>query len=114
LPTPPTLAGYRNVISWTANVEGVIPLPRAGLLTASMLLGVAFGMVAGVAATALVTEKVRPDAVVGLVVGVPSLIGLVLLVIGRKRWMTALGVFSLAVAPGWFGVLVAIQAAQGV
>jgi hypothetical protein len=92
----------------------VIPLPRAGQLTAAMLLGVAFGMLAGVAATVLVTAKIRPDLVIGLVLGVPSVIGLVLLLFGKKRWMTALGVFSLAVTPGWFGVLVAIQAAQGV
>ena len=78
-----------------------------------MLLGVAFGMLAGVAATVLVTTKIRPDLVVGLVIAVPSLIGLALLLFGKKRWMTAVGVFSLAVAPGWFGVLVAIQAAQG-
>lgn len=92
----------------------MIALPRSGLLTAAMLLGVASGMVAGVAATLLVTVKIRPDLVVGLVLGVPSLIGLVLLLFGRTRWMTALGVFSLAVTPGWFGVLVAIQAGQGV
>jgi hypothetical protein len=92
----------------------VIPLPRAGQLTAAMLLGVAFGMVAGVAATVLVTAKIRPDLVIGLVLGVPSMIGLALLLFGKKRWMTALGVFLMAMTPGWFGVLVAIQAAQGV
>ena len=78
-----------------------------------MLIGVAFGMVVGVAATVLITAKVRPDVVIGLAVGVPSVIGLVLIGLASKRWMTALGVFSLALAPGWFGVLVAIQAVQG-
>ena len=70
-------------------------------------------MVVGVAATVLITAKVRPDVVIGLAVGVPSVIGLVLIGLASKRWMTALGVFSLALAPGWFGVLVAIQAVQG-
>jgi hypothetical protein len=78
-----------------------------------MLIGVAFGMVAGVAATVLITAKVRPDVVIGLAVGVPSVIGLVLILLASKRWMIALGVFSMALAPGWFGVLVAIQAVQG-
>jgi hypothetical protein len=78
-----------------------------------MLLGVAFGMVAAVAATMLITAKIRPDVVIGLVIGVPSVIGLALILLASKRWMTALGVFSLALAPGWFGVLVAIQTVQG-
>ena len=91
----------------------MIPLPRASLLTAAMLLGVTFGMVAAVGATVLVTASIRPDVVIGLVVFVPSLVGLGLLLFASKRWMTALGVFSLALASGWFGLLVAIQAVHG-
>ncbi len=30
-----------------------------------------------------------------------------------RRWVTTLGAFILAIAPGWFGVLVAIQVAHG-
>ena len=39
---------------------------------------------------------------------------LVLILSSTKRWMTALGAFLVAVGPGWFGALVAIQAAHGV
>jgi hypothetical protein len=31
----------------------------------------------------------------------------------RARWVTAVGAFVLAIAPGWFGVLVAIQSVNG-
>lgn len=78
-----------------------------------MLVGTAAGLVAGVAATLLVHARIRPDIVIALVVGVPTAIGLVLLVFSRRRWVTALGAFAVAVAPGWFGVLVAIQVVFG-
>ncbi|GFG73432.1 putative holin [Mycobacterium botniense] len=91
----------------------MIPLPRPWLLTSAMLVGTAAGLVAGVAATLLVHARIRPDIVIALVVGVPTAIGLVLLVFSRRRWVTALGAFAVAVAPGWFGVLVAIQVVFG-
>ena len=59
------------------------------------------------------TRTVRPDVVIALVVGVPSAFGLVLMLLSHRRWMTALGAFVLAIAPGWFGVLVAIQVVHG-
>jgi Putative holin len=31
-----------------------------------------------------------------------------------RRWVTTLGAFVLAIAPGWFGALVAIQVSSGV
>ncbi len=91
----------------------MIPLPRAWLLTSAMLVGVAAGLVAGIASTLLVTARVRPDAVIALVVGVPIVVGMLLVLFSGRRWITVLGAFVLSLAPGWFGVLVAIQAVSG-
>jgi Putative holin len=91
----------------------VIPLPRAWLLTSAMLVGVAAGLVAGIASTLLVAARVRPDAVIALVVGVPIVVGMLLVLFSGRRWITVLGAFVLSLAPGWFGVLVAIQAVSG-
>jgi hypothetical protein len=84
----------------------VIPLPRTWLLTSAMLVGVAAGLVAGTAATLLVHARIRPDVVIALVVGIPSAIGLLVILLSRRRWITALGAFIVAMAPGWFGVLI--------
>jgi hypothetical protein len=78
-----------------------------------MLVGVAAGMVAGIASTLLVTARVRPDAVIALVVGVPIAVGMLLMLFSGRRWITVLGAFVLSLAPGWFGVLVAIQVVSG-
>jgi Putative holin len=78
-----------------------------------MLVGVAAGLVAGIASTLLVTARVRPDAVIALVVGVPIVVGMLLVLFSGRRWITVLGVFVLSLTPGWFGVLVAIQAVSG-
>ena len=51
----------------------------------------------------------RPDIAIALVVGFPSVVGLLVVLLSRRRWLTALGIFFLAVAPGWFGVLAVIQ-----
>jgi hypothetical protein len=75
-----------------------------------MLIGVAVGLVAGIASSVLVTATVRPDRVVALVVGVPGAVGLLLVLTSGRRWVTTLGIFVLSVAPGWFGVLAAMQA----
>ena len=91
----------------------MIPLPRAWLLTSAMLVGVAAGLVAGIASTLLVTASVRPDAVIALVVGVPSAVGMLLVLFSGRRWITTFGAFVLALAPGWFGALVAIQVVSG-
>ncbi len=91
----------------------MIPLPRAWLLTSAMLVGTAVGLLAGIAAMLLVHARIRPDVVIALVVSVPTAIGLLLILFSRRRWLTALGAFALAVAPGWFGVLVAIQVVVG-
>jgi hypothetical protein len=74
-----------------------------------MLVGTASGLLAGIASTLLITATVRPDVVIALVVGVPSAIGMLMILFSGRRWVTTLGAFILAIAPGWFGVLVAIQ-----
>jgi hypothetical protein len=38
---------------------------------------------------------------------------MLLIVLSGRRWITTLGAFILAVAPGWFGALAAIQVASG-
>jgi Putative holin len=91
----------------------VIPLPRPWLLASAMLIGTAVGLLAGVALTVLVHARVRPDVVIALVVGLPSVVGLLTVLFSGRRWVTTLGVFILAMAPGWFGVLVGIQVTSG-
>lgn len=91
----------------------MIPLPRSWLLTSAMLVGVAAGMVVGIACTLGIHARIRPDVVIALVVFVPSVIGLATILFSRRRWLTALGAFALALAPGWFGVLVMIQVVFG-
>lgn len=90
----------------------MIPLPTARALTSAMLVGVAVGLVAGLASVFLAVT-VRPDVAVAVVLGIPSLVGLVLVVFAGRRWMVAAGVFFLAVAPAWFGALVAIEVVVG-
>ena len=92
----------------------MIPLPRAWLLTSAMLVGTAVGLIAGIAATLVVDATIRPDVVVASVVGVPSVIGMLLILFSGRRWVTTLGAFILAIAPGWFGALVMIQVVHGV
>jgi hypothetical protein len=91
----------------------VIPLPRAWLLLSAMLVGTAVGVLAGTAALVGVHARIRPDVVIALVVGVPSIVGLLAIVFTRHRWVTALGAFVLALAPGWFGLLVAMRVVSG-
>jgi Putative holin len=79
-----------------------------------MLVGTAVGLVVGIASTVLVKATIRPDVVIALVVGVPSAIGMLMILQSARRWVTTLGAFILAMAPGWFGVLVAIQVVHGV
>lgn len=78
-----------------------------------MLIGTAVGFLAGVASTVLVHTPMRSDVVIALVVGLPSLIGLLTILFSGRRWVTMLGAFILAIAPGWFGVLAAIEVTGG-
>lgn len=87
----------------------MIPLPRAWLIASAMLVGSAVGQLAGVASSVLVHTRVRPDLVIALVVGIPSVVGFLVILFSGRRWVTTVGAFILAVAPGWLGVLVAIQ-----
>ena len=70
----------------------------------------------GVASVALFHGRVRPDLVIPaivLVVGIPSVIGLLTILLSGRRWVTMVGAFILALAPGWFGMLVALRVAAG-
>jgi hypothetical protein len=96
-----------------AIVGRVIPLPRAWLLASAMVVGLAVGQIAAIASTLLVKATIRPDVVIALVVGIPSVIGMLLILFSGRRWVTALGAFILAIAPGWLGVLVTIQVVYG-
>jgi hypothetical protein len=91
----------------------VIPLPRAWLLASCLLVGAAVGQIIGIAALLLVSARIRPDLVIALVVGVPSAIGMLTILLSGRRWATALGAFILAIAPGWLSVLVVIQVVNG-
>jgi hypothetical protein len=87
----------------------VIPLPRTWLLTSAMLLGIAVGLLGGTAAMTVDHARMRPDIAIALVVGFPSAVGLLVILLARRRWLTALGIFILALAPGWFAVLAMIE-----
>ena len=91
----------------------MIPLPRPRLLTSALLIGTAFGLLLGIGASLVVTAKIRPDVVIALVVGVPGVIGMLTILLSRRRWLTAFGAFVIAISPGWFGALVAIQTVNG-
>jgi Putative holin len=101
------------VVGNRSKVVTVIPLPRPWLLASAMLIGSAVGLLAGVAFTVVVHARIRPDIAIALVVGIPSFIGLVTVVLSGRRWVTMVGAFILALAPGWFGVLVALRVASG-
>ncbi|MCK0175701.1 putative holin [Mycolicibacterium sp. F2034L] len=91
----------------------MIPLPRTWVLAGAMLVGAAVGLLAAVTATMLITATVRPDAVIALVVGVPGALGLLLILVSGRRWMTTLGAFVLAIGPGWLGTLALIEVVRG-
>jgi hypothetical protein len=91
----------------------VIALPRAWLLAGAMLVGLAIGQTAGIASMLLVNASIRPDIVIALVIAVPSMIGMLTILLSGRRWLTVLGAFVLAIAPGWFSVLVTIQVVHG-
>lgn len=91
----------------------MIPLPRPWLLASAMLIGSAIGLLAGVAFTVVVHTRIRPDIAIALVVGIPSVIGLLTILLSGRRWVTMVGAFLLALAPGWFGMLAALRVAAG-
>ncbi len=78
-----------------------------------MLVGVAVGVIVAVAVTLLVDTSVRPDLAIALVLGVPSVFGVALLLVSSRQWVTTCGALCLAIAPGWFGVLVLTQVVHG-
>ena len=74
-----------------------------------MLLGVATGLLGGAAALTVEHARMRPDVAIGLVVLFPSAVGLLVVLLARRRWLTALGAYIVALAPGWFGVLALVE-----
>lgn len=106
--------GVRKVAHSSVIVDDVIPLPRASVLAGVMIIGVALGMMAALLAAVEVTATLRPDVVIGLVIGVPSVMGMLMILMSSRRWVTAVGAMILAIGPGWFGALTAIQVASGV
>ncbi|MDT5159880.1 MAG: hypothetical protein QOC90_190 [Mycobacterium sp.] len=82
-------------------------------MASALLVGAAVGQIVGIATKLLVSATIRPDIVIALVVGVPSAIGTLLILLSGRRWVTTLGAFILAIAPGWFGVLVVMQVTHG-
>ncbi|WNG88313.1 putative holin [Mycobacterium sp. ITM-2016-00317] len=92
----------------------MIPLPRASVLAGVMIVGVALGMMAALVAAVEITATIRPDLAIGLVVGVPGVVGMAMILLSSKRWATALGAMILAIGPGWLGAMTAIQVASGV
>ncbi len=90
----------------------MIPLPRPWLLAGALLVGAAVGLLAGVGVSAL-HARLGPEMAIGLVVGVPSVLGLLIILFSGRRWLTTLGAFVLALGPGWFGVLVALRVSGG-
>jgi hypothetical protein len=79
-----------------------------------MLVGTAVGLISAIASAVFVKATIRPDVAIALVVGLPSAIGMSAILLSGRRWVTTLGAFVLAIAPGWFGALVAIQVVHGV
>lgn len=78
-----------------------------------MIVGVAAGIIGAVAATVEVTAPVRPDIVIALVIGVPAVLGLLTIMLSGRRWVTSVGALLLAIGPGWFGALAAMQVVSG-
>jgi hypothetical protein len=78
-----------------------------------MLIGCAVGLLVGVALTVMVHAGMRPDVVIALVVGIPTVTGLLTVLFSGRRWVTMVGAFILSLAPGWFGVLAALRVASG-
>ena len=78
-----------------------------------MLAGSSVGQLAGVATSVLVHARIKPEVVTALVLGIPSVLGLVVILLSGRRWVTTLGAFILALAPGWFGVLILLRVVAG-
>lgn len=78
-----------------------------------MLVGSAMGQVLAVTYSVMIHTRIRPDIAIALVVGIPSVIGLSVILFSGRRWVTVVGAAILASAPGWFGMLAALQVVSG-
>src|ERR1700744_3504781 len=89
----------------------VIPLPRPLVLTSAILLGVATGLLGGTAALTVEHARMRPDVAIALVGGFPSAVGLLVVLLARRHWLTALGAFIAGPGSGWVGGLAPVEVA---
>jgi hypothetical protein len=78
-----------------------------------LLLGCVAGQISAIVAKLIVDATIRPDLVVALVIGVPSVLGMLMIIASGRRWVTALGAFVVAMAPGWLSVLLLLQVVSG-
>ncbi|MEH3139045.1 MAG: hypothetical protein PGN37_02490 [Mycobacterium kyogaense] len=92
----------------------MIPLPRASVLAAVMMLGVALGVTGALLIAGEVTTTLKPATVIALAVGIPSLLGTLTILVSGRRWTTAVGALVVAIGPGCLGALTAVQVAAGV
>lgn len=92
----------------------MIPLPRASVLAAVMMLGVACGVTGALLLAGEVATSIRPVTVIALAVGIPSLLGTLTILLSGRRWTTAVGALVVAIGPGCLGALTAVQVAAGV
>jgi hypothetical protein len=74
-----------------------------------LILGCVAGQLSAVVAKLFVDATIRPDVVVALVIGIPSVIGILTVLASARRWVTTLGAFVLAMGPGWLSVLLVLQ-----
>ena len=86
----------RRVRSQVVRQFAVIVLNRdspawAWQLTSALLLGVVAGQIAAVVAKLALHATMRPDVVVALVVGIPGILGMLMVLASARRWVTALG-----------------------
>ena len=79
------------------------------MLTSALILGCVAGQLSAVVAKLFVDATIRPDVVVALVIGIPSVIGILTVLASARRWVTTLGAFVLAMGPGWLSVLLVLQ-----
>jgi len=83
------------------------------VLASALLIGCATGLLAGVAGAVMVHAKTSPEIAIALVVGIPTMLGLLIILFSGRRWVTLVGAFIVSLAPGWFGVLVALRVTSG-
>ena len=78
-----------------------------------MLIGAAVGVLAGIGVPLLHSVRLRPDLAILMVLGVPSVAGLLTILLSSRRWTTGMGAFLVALGVGWFAALAATTVVSG-